>query len=120
MDGKIIEDEGNGFISRRVFKYSKEPVDDWTQLCIYVLEIFKKQTIDVLSMTMDAFVDQNVSIIDFVKTNWKSVNDCNLLQSEEENDVDEHAAYLLENLKIDNQTPKIKTMARRGPARCLF
>ncbi|EFO93973.1 hypothetical protein CRE_09810 [Caenorhabditis remanei] len=103
MDGITKEDESYGYISRRVFKYSKDPVDDWRQLYIYVLEIFKKQTIDVLSMTMDAFVDQNVSIIDFVKTNAKSVSDCHLYQLEEKNDVDEHAAYLLENLKIDNQ-----------------
>ncbi|EFO93980.1 hypothetical protein CRE_09781 [Caenorhabditis remanei] len=102
IDGKIVEIERVGFILRRVYKYSKDPVDEWKQLCIYVLEIFKKQTIDVLSMTMDDFVDQNVSIIDFLRTNVKSVDVCYLFQSEEENDVNEHAAYLLNNLKVNN------------------
>ncbi|EFO98709.1 hypothetical protein CRE_19520 [Caenorhabditis remanei] len=54
------------------------------------------------SVFLDVFVDKNVSIIDFLKTNVKSVNDCNLFQWEDKNYVDEHAAYLLENIKIDS------------------
>ncbi|EFO85164.1 hypothetical protein CRE_05316 [Caenorhabditis remanei] len=102
-DGKTLEDECDGFITRMVFKYSKDPVDEWKQLCKYVLEIFNKQTIDVLTVCMDVFVDQNVSIIDFLKTNVKSVNECNLFQLGENNNVDEHAKYLLENIKITNK-----------------
>ncbi|KAF1758970.1 hypothetical protein GCK72_015430 [Caenorhabditis remanei] len=103
MDGKVGEYENNGFIERKVYNYSKDPVEEWKQLCKYILDIFKRQAIDVLSMTMDVFVDQNVSIIDFLNTNVKSVNGCNVLQLEEENDVDEHAAYLLENIKVNNK-----------------
>ncbi|EFO93993.1 hypothetical protein CRE_09803 [Caenorhabditis remanei] len=51
-------------------------------------------------MTMDAFVDQNVSIIDFLKTNVKSVEECNLYQRDRDINVDEHAAYLLDNLNV--------------------
>ncbi|EFO93958.1 hypothetical protein CRE_09788 [Caenorhabditis remanei] len=103
MDGKVEEYENNGFIQRKVYKYSKDPVEEWKQVCKYVLDIFKRQTIDVLGVALDVFVDQNVSIIDFLKTNVKSVNGCNLNQWEEENDVDEHAAYFLENIKINNE-----------------
>ncbi|EFO84996.1 hypothetical protein CRE_02734 [Caenorhabditis remanei] len=103
MDGKVGEYENNGFIERKVYNYSKDPVEEWKQVCKYILDIFKRQAIDVLSMTMDVFVDQNVSIIDFLNTNVKSVNGCNVLQLEEENDVDEHAAYLLENIKVNNK-----------------
>ncbi|EFO97482.1 hypothetical protein CRE_11633 [Caenorhabditis remanei] len=102
-DGKTEENEGYSYNLRRIFKYSKDPVEEWKLLCEYVLEIFKKQTIDVLTLYMDAFVDQNVSIIDFLKTNVKSVNECNLFQLEDENDVDEHAAYLLKNIKVNNE-----------------
>ncbi|EFO85161.1 hypothetical protein CRE_05310 [Caenorhabditis remanei] len=102
MDGKV-ECENNGFIQRKVYKYSKDPVEEWKQVCKYVLDIFKRQTIDVLGVVLDVFVDQNVAIIDFLRTNVKSVNACNVLQWEEENDVDEHAAYLLENIKINNE-----------------
>ncbi|EFO98982.1 hypothetical protein CRE_11648 [Caenorhabditis remanei] len=79
MNGKVVENTWDG----------------WNQLF--------KETIDILSMTLDALVDYNVSIIDFLETNWKSVNDCNLFQSEDKNDVDEHAAYLLNNLKVNNK-----------------
>ncbi|EFO93982.1 hypothetical protein CRE_09780 [Caenorhabditis remanei] len=103
MDGKTEKDKRNRFITRKVFKYSKDPVEEWKQLCEHVLEIFKKQSIDRLTMTMDAFVDHNVSIIDFLRTNVKSVDKCNLWHSEDENDVDEHAAYFLNNLKISNE-----------------
>ncbi|EFO98788.1 hypothetical protein CRE_30494 [Caenorhabditis remanei] len=103
MDGKIDKDEHNGSIYRRVYQYSKNPVEEWKQLCIYVLEIFKKQTIDVLTLYMDEVVDQNVSIIDFLKTNVKSVDMCNLYQLKKNNDVEEHAAYLLNNLKVNNE-----------------
>ncbi|KAF1758965.1 hypothetical protein GCK72_015425 [Caenorhabditis remanei] len=103
MNGMVEEYENNGFIQRKVYKYSKDPVEEWKQVCKYVLDIFKRQTIDVLGVALDVFVDQNVSIIDFLKTNVKSVNGCNLDQWEEENDVDEHAAYLLENIKINNE-----------------
>ncbi|EFO84194.1 hypothetical protein CRE_16252 [Caenorhabditis remanei] len=101
MKEKIADMIGSDYIIRRVFKYSKDPIEDWKQLCKHVLEIFKREAIDVLSMQMDTFVDQNISIIDFLKTNVKSVNKCSVRQSEEENDVDEHAAYLLDNLKVN-------------------
>ncbi|EFO97460.1 hypothetical protein CRE_30627 [Caenorhabditis remanei] len=103
MNGKIEEDKRNRFITRKVFKYSKNPIEEWKQLCKHVLEIFKKQSIDRLTMTMDAFVDHNVSIIDFLRTNVKSVDKCNLWHSEDENDVDEHAAYFLDKLKVSNE-----------------
>ncbi|EFO88054.1 hypothetical protein CRE_15130 [Caenorhabditis remanei] len=103
MDKKIEEFVSGRVIRRKVFKYSNNPIEEWKELCKYVLDIFKKQTIDVLKMFMDAFVDQNVSIIDFLKTNWKSVDECYLYQSEEENDVDEHAAYLLDNLTVKKE-----------------
>ena len=68
MDGKTADEEDDGYIiERTVYKYSENPVEEWKQLCIYVLDIFKKETVDVLLMTMDAFVDHNVSIIDFFK-----------------------------------------------------
>ncbi|EFO98981.1 hypothetical protein CRE_11647 [Caenorhabditis remanei] len=103
MNGKTEEDKRDRFITRKVFKYSKDPVDEWKQLCKHVLEIFKKQTFDVLTLYMDEFVDHNVSIIDFLRTNVKSVDVCYLFQWKEENDVDEHAAYLLNNLKVKNE-----------------
>ncbi|KAF1758977.1 hypothetical protein GCK72_015437 [Caenorhabditis remanei] len=103
MDGKTEEDKRNRFITRKAFKYSKDPVEEWKQLCKHVLEIFKKQSIDRLTMTMDAFVDHNVSIIDFLRTNVNSVEKCNLWHSEDENDVDEHAAYFLDKLKVSNE-----------------
>ncbi|EFO93970.1 hypothetical protein CRE_09793 [Caenorhabditis remanei] len=103
MNGNVEESGGNGYIIRKVFKYSKDPVEEWKQVCKYVLEIFKRQTIDVLLMIMDSLVDQNVSIIDFFKANVKSVNECYPYQSKEENDVDEHAAYLLNNLTVNNE-----------------
>ncbi|KAF1758985.1 hypothetical protein GCK72_015445 [Caenorhabditis remanei] len=103
VEENTVEGVGNSYNLRRIFKYSTDPVEEWKLLCIYVLEIFKKQTIGVLRMTMDAFVDQNVSIIDFLNTNVKSVDKCYLLQSEEENDVDEHTSYLLKNIKVNNE-----------------
>ncbi|EFO98699.1 hypothetical protein CRE_19511 [Caenorhabditis remanei] len=100
---KTAEDERDGFILRKVFKYSKDPVDEWKQLCKYVMEIFNRQAIDVLTVFIDVFVDQYFAIIDFLKTNVKSVNDCNVYQWEDENDVDEQAAYLLENITVTNE-----------------
>ncbi|EFP07160.1 hypothetical protein CRE_20674 [Caenorhabditis remanei] len=110
MDGKIEEKECCGsilpvpLIFRKVFKYSKDPVDEWKQLCKYVLEIFKKHTINDLLMTMDAFVDYNVSIIDFLKANLKSVDRCTVSQWNRERyiNVDEHTAYLLDNIQINS------------------
>ncbi|EFO91085.1 hypothetical protein CRE_01496 [Caenorhabditis remanei] len=101
MDGKTEEDGGHGYIQRTVFKYSKDPVDEWKQLCKYVLEIFKRQTIDLLRMTIGAFVGQNVSIIDFLKSNLISVDGCYLDRMREEKNVDEHTAYLLNNITIN-------------------
>ncbi|EFO85163.1 hypothetical protein CRE_05313 [Caenorhabditis remanei] len=81
MDGKIEEDESDGCIIRRVYKYSKDPVEEWKLLFKHVREIFKKQTIDVLRITMDSFLGQNVSIIDYLKANVKSVELCYLFQT---------------------------------------
>ncbi|EFO90159.1 hypothetical protein CRE_01493 [Caenorhabditis remanei] len=101
MNGKVVEEgDWDDMNELRAWKYSNNPVEEWMQLCIYVLEIFKKQTID-LSMAMDAFVDQNVSIIDFLKTNVKTVDKCYLYQLRNEKNVDEHAAYLLNNITIN-------------------
>ncbi|EFO90014.1 hypothetical protein CRE_03568, partial [Caenorhabditis remanei] len=80
MDGRVVETDCGRHINRNVFKYSKDPVDEWKQFCEHALEIFKKQTINVLRMTMDAFVDHNVSIIDFMNTNVKSVDICSLFE----------------------------------------
>ncbi|EFO98785.1 hypothetical protein CRE_30505 [Caenorhabditis remanei] len=99
MNGKCEEKEQNGCIERKVYNYSKDPVKKLKQLSTHVLDIFKKQTINYLSMQMDAFVDQNVSIIDFLKTNEISVNDCYLYQWEQ-NNVDENVAYLLNTITI--------------------
>ncbi|EFO95897.1 hypothetical protein CRE_23274 [Caenorhabditis remanei] len=101
MDGKIREEEWSTI--RRVYKYSKNPVNEWKQLCIYVLEIFNKQTIDVLTVCMDEFVDQNVSIIDFLKTNVKSVEECYLYHVYKEKNMDWHIAYLLNNITINGK-----------------
>ena len=49
--------EGDGYILRRVFKYLKNPIEEWKQLCKYVLDIFKKPKTNGVSMTMDASVD---------------------------------------------------------------
>ncbi|EFO84507.1 hypothetical protein CRE_15819 [Caenorhabditis remanei] len=99
MDGKIREEEWGTI--RRVYKYTNDPVEEWKQICKYALEIFKNQTVDVLSMTMDAFVDQNVSIIDFLKTNVKSVEDCSLYHVYKEKNMDWHTAYLLNNITVN-------------------
>ncbi|EFO93963.1 hypothetical protein CRE_09782 [Caenorhabditis remanei] len=96
-------EERNACLERKVLKYSTDPIEKWKRLCIYVMEIFKKKSINVFSMQMDTYLDQNVSIIDFLKTNVKSVDICNLDQSEEENDVDEHTIYLLDNLKVSKE-----------------
>ncbi|EFP06747.1 hypothetical protein CRE_29418 [Caenorhabditis remanei] len=109
MDGKIEEKQcfesilPVPLISRKVFKYSKDPVDEWKQLCKYVLEIFKKQSINNLRITMDAFVEQNVSIIDFLKANLKSVDRCTVSQKNREINVDEHTAYLLDKIQINSE-----------------
>ncbi|EFO98691.1 hypothetical protein CRE_19523 [Caenorhabditis remanei] len=98
---KTVEDEHSGYITRRVFNYSNDPVDEWKQLCKYVMEIFKRKSINMLSMTMDEFVDHNVSIIDFLKNYEILVDICMLYQTREENNVDEHVAYLLENVTVN-------------------
>ncbi|EFO90342.1 hypothetical protein CRE_21676 [Caenorhabditis remanei] len=103
MDGKIEKIEWGREILRKVYKYSKDPVDEWKQFCKHVLDIFKKQTIDYLSMTMDAFPGQNISIIDFLRKNVKSVDKCSLDQRDKEINVEKHTAYLLDNIKIDSE-----------------
>ncbi|EFO93991.1 hypothetical protein CRE_09808 [Caenorhabditis remanei] len=100
-NGKVEDRDWDDRNELLVWKYSDNLIEEWKQLSKHVLEIFKKQTIDVLRMTMDAFVDQNVSIIDFLKTNWKSVNDCHLYQTRQEKNVDEHTAYFLDNITIN-------------------
>ncbi|EFO94001.1 hypothetical protein CRE_09806 [Caenorhabditis remanei] len=102
MDG-IVEENGNVYIIPRVYKYSKDPIEEWKQLFKHVLETFNKQTIHLLFITLDDFVNHNVPIIDFLRKNVKSVTECQLYQEEEKNDVDEHAAYLLNNLKVSNK-----------------
>ncbi|EFO85503.1 hypothetical protein CRE_23041 [Caenorhabditis remanei] len=52
---------------------------------------------------MDSVVDQNVWIIDFLKSNTKSVSECDLFQSEQNNDVEEDAAYFLNNITINSK-----------------
>ncbi|EFO90319.1 hypothetical protein CRE_19603 [Caenorhabditis remanei] len=98
MNGKSEEKEQNGCIERNVYNYSKNPLKNWKQLSTHVLDIFKKQTINFLAMQMDAFVD-HISIINFLKTNEISVNDCYLFQLEL-NNVDKNVAYLLNNITI--------------------
>ncbi|KAF1758982.1 hypothetical protein GCK72_015442 [Caenorhabditis remanei] len=100
MNGKVVDNNFEGWNEILVWKYSDNPIEEWKQLCIYVLEIFKKQTIVLFSIILDTYVEQNVSIIDFLMTNVKSVEKCHLFHAEERNDVDEHAAYVLENIKI--------------------
>ncbi|EFO98784.1 hypothetical protein CRE_30512 [Caenorhabditis remanei] len=102
VDGETEEIDEDGCINRKIYKYSKDPVDEWKQLSIYVLEIFKTQTIDVFTMYLDLFVDQNKSIIDFLKTNVKSIDECILSQRKDEINVDEDFGYLLDNLKIND------------------
>ncbi|EFO98796.1 hypothetical protein CRE_30496 [Caenorhabditis remanei] len=103
MDGKIEEKEHKGYINRRVYNYSKDPAEEWKQLCLHVLDIFKKKTIHYLSMQMDTYVNQNVSLIDFLKANVKSVNECRVNQWYPENNVDENFAYFLNNITINNK-----------------
>ncbi|EFO93999.1 hypothetical protein CRE_09815 [Caenorhabditis remanei] len=86
-----------------VFKYSKDPIEGWKQLSKHVLDIFNKHTIDTLTVDMDEFVNYNVSIIDFLKTNEISVNKCSLFHWYSNINIDKHAAYLLENIKINNE-----------------
>ncbi|EFO90252.1 hypothetical protein CRE_11608 [Caenorhabditis remanei] len=99
LNGKIEEGEWGNI--RTVFKFSKNAVDEWKQFCKYALEIFKIQTIDDLTLYMDAFVDQNVSIIDFLITNVKSVEECYLYHLYKEKNVDWHTAYLLNNITVN-------------------
>ncbi|KAF1758959.1 hypothetical protein GCK72_015419 [Caenorhabditis remanei] len=103
MDGRVVETDCGRHLNRNVFKYLDYSVNEWKQLCQHVLEIFKKQTIDVLEMTMDAFVDHNVSIIDFLNTNVKSVDKCSLYQQDKKINVDKHTAYLLDNITINSE-----------------
>ncbi|KAF1758968.1 hypothetical protein GCK72_015428 [Caenorhabditis remanei] len=103
MDGKTEKDESYGNILRSVVKYTNDPVEEWKQLCIYVLEIFNRQTIDILTTTMDAFVDQNVPVIDFLKTSVKSVNSCSLSQKDKAINVEKHTAYFLGNIQINSE-----------------
>ncbi|EFO99029.1 hypothetical protein CRE_26927 [Caenorhabditis remanei] len=100
MDGKIVEKSFGRYITRRVFKY--DPFDEWKHLFKYIDEIFKKQAIDVLTMTLTGFVDQKISIIDFLKANEISVDECNLYQRDKQINVDKHTAYLLNNIKINS------------------
>ncbi|EFO87433.1 hypothetical protein CRE_31603 [Caenorhabditis remanei] len=65
----------------------------------HVLDIFKKQTINFLSMQKDAFRNSKRFNYDFLKTNEISVNDCYLFQLEL-NNVDKNVAYLLNNITI--------------------
>ncbi|EFO91086.1 hypothetical protein CRE_01497 [Caenorhabditis remanei] len=101
MNEKSEEKKQNGNIIRKVYKYSKDPVKEWKQLSTLVLDIFKKQTIDYLSMQMDAFVD-HISIINVFKATAKLVDDCFIYQLDQQNNVDENAAYLLNNVTISN------------------
>ncbi|EFO90343.1 hypothetical protein CRE_21674 [Caenorhabditis remanei] len=103
MNGKIVEKGRYGYIERDVFNYSKDPVEEWKKLSEYIIEIFKVQTISCLVMQMDAFADRNIYIIDFLKTNVKSVDECFLYHWNEENNVAENFAYLLNNVTIDNK-----------------
>ncbi|EFO98783.1 hypothetical protein CRE_30497 [Caenorhabditis remanei] len=104
MNGKVVEEgDWDDMYELRAWKYSKNPVEEWMQLLKHVLDIFKKQSIDSFTMTMDAFVDQNVSIIDFLKSNVKSVDNCNLYQLRDETNVDDHNAYLLKNITISSK-----------------
>ncbi|EFP00884.1 hypothetical protein CRE_05373 [Caenorhabditis remanei] len=104
MNGKVVEEgDWDDMNELRAWKYSNNPVEEWMQLLKHVLDIFQKQSIDNLSMTMDAFVDQNVSIINFLKTNVKTVNNCNLYQLRDETNVDDHSAYLLKNITISSK-----------------
>ncbi|EFO98688.1 hypothetical protein CRE_19525 [Caenorhabditis remanei] len=103
MDGTTVEDESDGYITRKILKYSKDPVKRWKVMCKYVLELFKKKTIDFLSMRIDESVDHNVSVIDFLKTNEILVGRCFLYQARDEKNVDEHVAYLLENVTVTAQ-----------------
>ncbi|EFO93981.1 hypothetical protein CRE_09795 [Caenorhabditis remanei] len=102
MNGKSEEKEQNGCIEREVYNYSKNPVEEWKQLVTHVLDIFKKQAIDGLLMQMDAFVDQNISIINFFKVTEKPVNNCFLYQLNHQNNVDANVAYLLNSVTINN------------------
>ncbi|EFO93984.1 hypothetical protein CRE_09791 [Caenorhabditis remanei] len=102
MEGKSDDAEHNGYIIRKLYKYSKDPVEEWKLLFKYVREIFKKQSIDAVSMQMDAFPEQNVSIIDFLKANVKSVNGCWLFQTDIKINVYKHTAYFLDNIKINS------------------
>ncbi|EFO85158.1 hypothetical protein CRE_05312 [Caenorhabditis remanei] len=101
MNEKSEEKKQNGNIIRKVYKYSKDPVKEWKQLSTHVLDIFKKQTINYLSMQMDAFVD-HISIINFFKATEKLVDDCFIYQLDQQNNVDENVAYLLNNVTISN------------------
>ncbi|EFO98786.1 hypothetical protein CRE_30511 [Caenorhabditis remanei] len=92
-----------GRIELTVFKYSKDPVEEWKQMCVHVLEIFKKHSIENLRVCMDGFVSHNVSIVDFLTTNEISLNECSLFHWDRKINVDEHAAYLLNNLNVTNE-----------------
>ncbi|EFO93977.1 hypothetical protein CRE_09804 [Caenorhabditis remanei] len=101
MNGKSEEKEQSGCIERNVYNYSKNPVEEWKQLIIHVLETFEKQSINYFAMQMDAFVD-HISIINFFKATAKSVNDCFLYQLNHQNNVDKNVAYLLNSVTINN------------------
>ncbi|EFO93990.1 hypothetical protein CRE_09813 [Caenorhabditis remanei] len=103
MSGKVEDNTFEGWNEILVWKYSNNLLEEWKQLCIYVLEIFKKQSIDLFLIMLDTYVEQNISIIDFVKTNAKSVDDCHIFQAEDKNNVDEHAIYILENIIITSE-----------------
>ncbi|EFO97461.1 hypothetical protein CRE_30628 [Caenorhabditis remanei] len=103
MNGKVVEEgDWDDMNELRAWKYSNNPVEEWMQLLKHVLDIFQRQSINSLSMTMDAFVDQNVSIIDFLKSNVKSVDRCNLCQLRDETNL-----VLLLDIKNNNFNAKI-------------
>ncbi|EFO88057.1 hypothetical protein CRE_15133 [Caenorhabditis remanei] len=101
MDGKTEEMTYKDRIFRNVYNYAEDLVEGWKQLCKHVLDIFKRKTIDGIGMTMDEFVDHNVSVIDFLKTNEIVVNGCYLYQNRRKKNVDKHVAYFLKNLTVN-------------------
>ncbi|EFO84184.1 hypothetical protein CRE_16253 [Caenorhabditis remanei] len=101
--GRVIKQwKKDDFFKLKIYKYSKNTIERFQILCKYVLEVFKRQNIDILSMYMDESVDHNVSIIDFLKTNEISVDGCYLFHTDSDINVDEHAAYLLKNIKTND------------------
>lgn len=101
-NGVIEEDEWEDNIHRKIFKYSKNPVDEWKMIYKYLSELFNKKSMKVLRFTIDALVDQNISTIDFLKANLKSVDECVLFGSDGDKHVNGHVAYFVDNIKIND------------------